>query len=291
MPTFKIDIYNLIAMGGRLRRDGDQEWSESDLRIAGYHFKFHFRGPYREINKKEHEGRCVCATEAIVDADDPHALQLVVDDICWLLSLGHSSAVAAPACWGDNSKFPVWLRTTNADYHNFRPTISPLEGDALMRLVEKTWAKYQELKESRTLRAAIDYCVKSQSLGNTRELGLIIVFVLLEHLKHSFAVSKGFERAGVLWKDPRSGTTYNFKNLLELMFREVGMSLQDGALDDIVKLRNEIIHSGLSAWSDAEQRATFDLCENLCREYLLRLLGFKGDYQPYEGGCSMAHIE
>jgi len=52
-------------------------------------------------------------------------------------------------------------------------------------------------------------------------------------------------------------------------------------LDSIVKLRNELIHSGVASLSFEEHQAILNDCQDLLREYLLRLLAFRGPFSPY----------
>ncbi len=52
-------------------------------------------------------------------------------------------------------------------------------------------------------------------------------------------------------------------------------------LSAIVKLRNEIIHSGISQISFEHQKEIYDNCQDLIREYFLRLLGYTGDFRLY----------
>jgi len=49
----------------------------------------------------------------------------------------------------------------------------------------------------------------------------------------------------------------------------------------ITNLRNEIIHFGLSRKPYTSLRKNYDFCHDIVREYLLRLLGYKGEYLIY----------
>ena len=46
-------------------------------------------------------------------------------------------------------------------------------------------------------------------------------------------------------------------------------------------LRNDIVHSGVSALSQHDQRMVCDEVQDIAREYLLRRLGYRGSYAEY----------
>jgi len=112
------------------------------------------------------------------------------------------------------------------------------------------------------------------------ELKLATMFILLENLKSSFAKEQGYAfRKGYYRKS--SGDVWSFEALLSEMFGRVGMSSLD--LSAIVDLRNEIIHSGISQTSFEHQFDIYENCQDLIREYLLRLLGYTGEFLLYSG--------
>lgn len=112
------------------------------------------------------------------------------------------------------------------------------------------------------------------------ECRLIFAFVLLENLKESFARSrsipyvKGFFRVSIAAK----ARAYKFEELLDLMLKDVGMRR---GLKRIVKIRNEIVHSGLYLRPHSKRWAAYERIHDLLREYVLRLLGYHGDYLTY----------
>jgi hypothetical protein len=57
-------------------------------------------------------------------------------------------------------------------------------------------------------------------------------------------------------------------------------------LKRIVKLRNEIIHSGLSQRSHPQGWVMYEKIHDLLREYILRLLGFHGTYLVYSSASN-----
>jgi len=49
-------------------------------------------------------------------------------------------------------------------------------------------------------------------------------------------------------------------------------------------IRNEVIHTGL--YGDVSNEEHFNFIESTLREYLLRLLGYTGQFYAYVGGSS-----
>jgi hypothetical protein len=161
-----------------------------------------------------------------------------------------------------------------------RPAIETTRGDLVRSFLEKTWAKYHELRAGRKINLAFNYYVLSQQSGQPMELLLVVSFVLLESLKHHFALDAGypfikhfFRQKGATVSKP--GPRRTFEDLLREMFQEVGMSPN---LTPIKDLRNDLIHSGLSTKPQIDQTAIYDACQDIIREYLLRLLDYTGDY-------------
>lgn len=117
------------------------------------------------------------------------------------------------------------------------------------------------------------------------EVKIAQIFIVMENLKGTFATKtrspffKGYFRNDAypkrpLHKQPRIG----FEALLTLMFKDVGMK---PSLRRIVRLRNEIIHFGLSRKIYSSLRKDYDYCHDVVREYLLKLLHYEGEYLLY----------
>jgi hypothetical protein len=142
---------------------------------------------------------------------------------------------------------------------------------------------YNSLRGPRQLNVAIDYFTSSEHSQIAIEIKLAIVFILLENLKHTFALVKGYPYIDgyfrIMGATSRGDHTKSFKELLNEMLGEVGMS---PSIDGIIKIRNAIIHSGLSNIPFGQRFEIYIACQNIVREYLLRLLNFKGRYKLCE---------
>ena len=109
----------------------------------------------------------------------------------------------------------------------------------------------------------------------------------MESLKYTYAVNKPIpsDKRGFLKPNKRKlwffksnkKKYYRFKELLDLMLKEVGIT--NTKLKSLVKLRNEIIHSGLSKNDFSTNFRLYKETQNLIREYLIKLLGYNGYYR------------
>ncbi|MGZ7126099.1 hypothetical protein ACXWOB_09560, partial [Streptococcus pyogenes] len=75
--------------------------------------------------------------------------------------------------------------------------------------------------------------------------------------------------------DPVTKARLGFQDMMNLMFSAVGMA---PGLQPLVDLRNEVLHTGVASQTHAQQKLQYDAATDLIREYLLRLLGFKGNF-------------
>lgn len=214
----------------------------------------------------------------VANSDVPEVLK-TIDRICWLLSFACQSKVV---CYGHD--YPAEAlgvrRSVVGTTRFFRPVFEIQDGAAIRKFIDQTYPAYTQLERSRTLNVAIDYLLQAERESLPTECRLIFAFVLLENLKHTYAVSegipfiKGFFRIGPSPKD----ATISFKLMLTRMFKAVGMT---PALDNIVSLRNSIVHSGISGLTHHDNWEAYEQIQDFVREYLLRLLGFRGSYVLY----------
>jgi len=161
----------------------------------------------------------------------------------------------------------------------FRPVLHTLNGHVVKEYLELVWPAYFKLEKLRKLRVAFDYFVSAEALSLPLELKLATMFVLFENLKATFASERGYRFEKGYYRKP-SGQRWTFELLLKEMFCKVGMN---PSLDEIIDLRNEIIHSGISQMSYDEQYRIYGKCQDIAREYLLRLLDFSGSFFLYSG--------
>lgn len=169
---------------------------------------------------------------------------------------------------------------------HFRPLIEIHDGDAVKSYMEQVWTKYRKLKRARKLSEVINMLTTCELPKLPLEVRLGQIFVLLENLKSTFAKQanipfiSGFfrELSNPPKADPKKEKKLSFKELLQRMLATEGMKPR---LTRIISLRNEIIHFGLSRKPYKSLKKNYDYCHDIVREYLLRLLGFSGEYLIY----------
>jgi hypothetical protein len=226
-----------------------------------------------------------CETSEILVRDvQPSQVQKTlqaIDRICWLLSFAGLSKVV---CYGHDypdGGLNQSRQTVIGTAESLRPTLNIEDGALVKSFIEQTYPNFVSLEKSRKINVVIDYLLEAERRSQPIECKLIFAFILLENLKYTFATSKsipyvkGFFRKGPGAKDK----TYSFKELLECMFRDVRMPT--ASLKQIIDLRNELIHSGLSRNSLHQNWTIYEEIHDLLREYLLRLLGYHGNYLTY----------
>jgi len=199
----------------------------------------------------------------------------VTNDLCRLLEfVGMSQIRPCHYSWqGQDECFSV-----SAVANRYRPVLQLEDGEAVKSYLEQVWGQFIELKACRGLHALIDMLVLSD-LPNPIETQHALLCIVLENLKATFAKQKKYPFEGGFWR-PETGSEkrLSFKRLLEEMTAEINMSMD---FTEIVEFRNEMLHYGLSEKPANELFQHHDLTHDFVREYLIRLLGYRGRYRVY----------
>lgn len=185
----------------------------------------------------------------------------------------------------------LW-RTTTGRINDFSPVIDTRDGALVRRCIEQIWNGYARESADRNLPAVFHYLALAERDETPLELKLAILFIVLEQLKHSFAVSNRYVFIAPHFHMPGTATATKasrrgFAKLLGEMFAGVGMTPATRTFTDV---RNEILHSGLSARPFAELVALQGDVIAAIREYLLRLLGYTGPFLTGRHGGQTASI-
>lgn len=186
--------------------------------------------------------------------------------------------------------------TVSGFYNNFRPLLEYEATNQIKDFLECCWQPYQQNKEKRKLSAVIEYLLQCDKPGQPLEARILFISIVLESLKSTYAHENGykFDGTGFLTDvqqdkklkckdDTKCKNRYmSFRNLLEKMLAEVGIQVE---LTDIIRLRNEVFHNGLSEKCYEHMTKTYDAAQDIVREYLLKLLGYNGSYWVYSTAC------
>ena len=291
MSEFRAYIANCTVAGMEIT-EHEKSWVRDTINfeVSGRVFTLKQHQSIVKGNFNELKGQfCDSSVLTIQNVKEDELAEIESDThkLCWLLSFACLSNVVF---YGYD--YPVnqntgrrWAASGRLDF--FRPTIEIRDGEIVKLFIEQTFNNYKSLESSRKLNVVIHYMLLIENNNLPTEAKLALTFVLLENLKSSFAHSKnipyidGFFRQG---KNPnKKSATYGFMELAKMMFNEVGINKD---LSQVKDTRNEIIHSGLTQLSQYSAIKLHDDIHDLCREYLLRLLGYRGEYLLYSSGSN-----
>lgn len=220
---------------------------------------------------------------AVCDLQDALA---VIDRICWLLSFVSTCRVIRFGYEYPNGSGLVSQQSVSGIGRLFRPVLDISDGKRVKSLIEQTYNKYTLLEQVRKLPVVIDYLAQAEVPSQPIEVKAVLAFVALESLKHTFAVEQGIRYEKGAFRKPtwvlggknKKSDTYTFKQLVGMMLDRVNMRHN---LDASYLLRNELIHSGFSSEPFNRRRELYEDVHDLIREYMLRLLGYRGRFALY----------
>jgi hypothetical protein len=206
-----------------------------------------------------------------------------INSVCLLLSFVTQSRVIY---YGHDYSTGTSLGQRNAAAgvaNHFRPVFDFNDSEKIINFIEETYSTYISLAENRKLYVVFEYLYQAERATQPLEIRLLLLFITLESLKATYADSTGLTFDGSYYRKPpvngkKKGAIYNFVELLSEMLHSVEMSFE---FKPIKELRDEIIHSGLSHKSHSEQIQMYEEVLDLLREYILRLLKYRGEYQTY----------
>ena len=291
MADFRAVICNCTIGGDKftLKKGGGHIRNHLELQLSGYAVDLYQTEEAILGNRSDLKNRWNHTTEVVVSNVAPEyvdKIKVMITDLTNLLSFVSVSRVW-PYGWEypDQSGYGSFISTTGTTQY-FRPVIDICDGSKVANFINQTWRPYQKYKRKRKLPEVIDYLVKADLPQQPVELQLIILFVVLENLKDTWArvqripYAYGYFRRISIPPKPniRKEPTYSFEELLSQMLKSVGMRR---GLKRIIKLRNQIIHSGLSRRPFRSNQKTYENCQDIVREYLLKLLKFSGSFYPY----------
>jgi len=268
-----------LPVGGRIR-------NRIRVRLGGFDFQI-IRTPENfNLTVAEAKGRFCYTTDIVFDNIRPNQRQRVdalVDEVTELLSFATMSQVVR---FGDEYGTGSSRQAVKGLTLYFRPTLGATHGAEVKRFLELTWPAYHRLRRKRKLNIVVDYVVTTELPHLPIEVEMLMSFVTLECLKSSYAKQAGYKFVAPAWRkisippkaNPKAEPKLVFEKLLHEMMKKVKMRK---SLKRIVQLRNHIIHNGVSPRPfKSQMKGCFDAKE-IIREYLLRLLGFKGQYSRF----------
>jgi hypothetical protein len=169
----------------------------------------------------------------------------------------------------------------------------------------QAWARYRAIGKDRGVGGLIDMIGFSIQPDSTIESQATASVQCLENIKSYFAICEG-HRFGIR-EEPngsftkRNGKPASFEYLLKVTLKDVGMTLPP-TFERIKRLRNAIVHRGYIRETNSVTRYIFgqlspgamhtamfetvEAAQDILREFVLRLLGYKGGYWTYSNSGS-----
>lgn len=228
--------------------------------------------------------------EILVENVGPHQLTATmeaIERICWLLAFATQSQVACEGhSYPDGTPHQI-LNTIHRPGQNADAVIEPADGAAIRKFVDQAYPRFKALESARSLRVVIDYMLQAARPGLPMECKLVFLSVLLENLKHTYGTQQQYAFRSGKFVDPATNASLSFKVMMTRMFGAEGMA---PSLKPLVDLRNEVLHTGVASLTHAQQKLQYDAATDLIREYLLRLLGFRGAFLVSPTGGSVKTI-
>lgn len=283
MHDLRAFVSNFPAAGTAARIDESGNRIEFlRLDLEGYQVEVQQVFVPRPRKLKEFRGQKISTTEILVrGVKEKHlskALKMC-DRLCWLMSLaGLTMACRYAYEYPDGmakNKGPV-IGALNI----FRPTLELANAQAIETYLQNGYLPFKKYEKRRDLRAVVSYLANVHSHEMPLQLKLIGCFVVLESLKATYASEQSipFINGAFRKGQNRKSPVYKFEELLMLMFQEYGVKY---GLKRIIKLRNDIIHTGYTTRPFKQQLKQFDRVNDILRVYLLKLLEYEGDYPVF----------
>lgn len=266
---------------GAAEREGRTYRDTIELSLSGRDVKLIQRPEIVGDNPRNYRHQWVPTTTVVVanvETEEREEIKELLQSLSHLLSFATSSEVAFYR-WSYDEKSPRnggWATVARTGFA--RPVVDLSSGQSVREYLERSWEGYRRLEQSRKLREAIHLYVLAETRSLPEELKAATIFILLENLKSTYAAERGIPFSNGDFRK-QSGKPWKFENLLKEMFKDVGMTQPD--LTAVVDLRNEIIHAGVSQMPRAQQEEVYEKCQDLVREYLLRLFGYTGIFRLF----------
>ena len=298
MPTFRARIVNLPGYGEVITRHkrGGSTRDKFVLGLDGRTITIKQRKAALAVNGNRWRGKQIdTSTVYVSKVSSLDEGSEIVDDLCWLLSFAtHSNVSAYHYSYGKRARG----HSVFGVYNHWRPPFHSGWG-SISDFVQQAWPRYQTLKSSRPLSAFIHMIEVTDLPDTLLETQISLSIQCLESIKTYFALAEG-QRFNI--NEHRSGKfldghgkELHFERLLRLTLEDVGMALPP--FKEIKRLRNALIHRGFIRETDKITKyifgpvpprgihsamfAVMEDVQDILREYMLRLLGYKGRWCAY----------
>jgi hypothetical protein len=290
MAELRAYFTNCPIVGEELTKHTDS-WRRDTIRLnyGGFQFRIVQRFDHLGYQPK-HNNANVYTTDIYVTDVTPRKLRRVqpmLRDLAWLLSFATYSDVAYAGYQFKHGPTLASQWATAGRLRHFRPPFQTADGVAIREFLEQAWPMFTKLRKTRKLGIVIHYILLADRHEQPVEVQLLLVFVALESLKATYALAKHIPFVGGRFRkissppkpNPKREPYYSFEELLKLMLRDVKMGRT--GLKQPIRLRNTIVHSGITTARPSTLHKLYDSVQDILREHMLRLLNYKGEFFLY----------
>ena len=310
MQNLEIHLINLFMIGEIFSKTPNNGVIKDTTEIKCDNFIFEFKQLDIQLKQSECVNKTILTTVVTIHDITKDQIPLIldiIDDICWLLSLAQQSSVIRHSYKINNLE--IESKNCTGFIINSPAYIIENRGKSIRNFIEQVYPTYKELKNSRELEVVFGYLIEINKPNLAMETKLIISYVLMEHLKRTYAEIIGYLKTNTQFKHPQypdlktqphdienyeplkdeGNSFYRHKKfgkcgsteMIKRTFEDVG--IPHTKTKSIIDKRNTMIHEGLLLpFSDPEytNQAFIDFQEvnDLFREYLLSILHYKGEY-------------
>lgn len=279
-------LTNCLIAGEEVEDDGNGSKVRSLIRLSleRWDVEIHQRpelivGPVWSTLRGQNKVTTTATVRAVSPADEL-AVDQLVQELAELLMFATGSEVGVHGRDYAGGNPSSRRQSVMGEANDLHPVIKTRDGFAVREYLGRVHAGYKAHRSSRKLPEVFHYLSIAGRASLPMEPKLAMLFIVLEQLKHSFALASNYRFIDGYFYLPGApgapkGKRQGFKALLIAMFNVVGMA---PSVDAIIDLRNEILHSGLSALSIMQQAEEEEKLQAIVREYLLRLIGYCGSY-------------
>jgi hypothetical protein len=277
-------LSNLPLSGITVTDKPDGSWVRNNIPLSAFGYSMLITQDMDVLKSKQSElhGQFIQTSQVLInDVKSSRDMEEKMNMLAEMLSFATNSQVGFIG-WkhikGESEDSCLGLRwTIGGCYSAVNSPFCLVRSTQAVHFIESCWQAYSKLRLSRKLNVAIDLYTIPDAKQLPLELKLATTFILLENQKASYAAENYVFKDG--WYRDQQGRQQKFNPLVKGMFQQVGMPLSD----TWSTLRNDIIHSGLCELSPEDMHKQYSLCRDAITEYLLRLLGYQGEFFLYSG--------
>ena len=306
MKKLEVTLINLFMMGESRSAEGYLDTTL--IHCDEYIFEFKqldIRLKQNELINQTH----ITTTITVLNVQNEHVTKVlnIIDDLCWLLSFPQQTPICHHSYKIDNLE--IESRNCISFIINSPAYIIGNRGKSIRNFIEQVYPTFKELKNSRELEVVFGYLIEINKPNLAMETKLIISYVLMEHLKRTYAEIIGYIKTDTQFEHPQyldleiqpnDIENYEFKKIkgkpyyrhkkfgkcgstemIKRTFEDAGVPRTKTT--SIIDKRNTMIHEGLLlpfGNTKYTNQALIDFQEvnDLLRKYLLSILNYKGEY-------------